>query len=113
MAEKDFCSNCGQRQGCRQAYEQLGSLAGASVVMRVITAFLLPLLVFVVGLVVFEYLLGSIVNSTNARTVVSFLPAVSVSIVWILFVRFARNRIAGAKSCRVREGEEVSKSRAD
>ena len=109
MPEKDFCSNCGQRQGCRQAYEQLGSLAGASVVMRVITAFLLPLLVFVVGVVFFDYLLGDVVKSTNARTVVSFLPAVSLSFVWILVVRFARNRVAGAKSCSVTKGEEVSK----
>lgn len=53
----DYCSQCPQKDGCRDAYEALGRSDAPSVVGKVIMAFLLPIGVFAGLLVGFDTLL--------------------------------------------------------
>lgn len=53
----DYCSQCPQKNGCRDAYETLGRSDAPSVVGKVIIAFLLPIGVFAGLLVGFDKLL--------------------------------------------------------
>ena len=65
MVYQKFCYNCKQRHQCQQVYEHLGKADGPSVVSKVVTAFLLPLVVFIVTLAVY--------NGLAARTGKGFL----------------------------------------
>jgi uncharacterized membrane protein len=87
MAEQKFCQDCDQERDCQEVYKQLGDRKDASVVFKVIVAFLLPLVVFIVSLAIFEEILAEAVNTKELRTVVSFLVAVLISFICILIVQ--------------------------
>jgi len=93
MAEQDFCHTCNQKHDCQNAYQHLGDIEGPSLVVKVLLAFLLPLVVFIVSLAVFERILAGAINSTAAKTVVSFLLALLVTFVCILITRMVCKRL--------------------
>ena len=87
MAEQKFCQDCDQKRDCQKAYTQLGDMKGPSVVFKVIVAFLLPLVVFIVSLAVFEEIFAKAVNTKELRTVLSFVVALLAAFVCILIVK--------------------------
>ena len=91
MTEQNFCQLCGQRDNCRQAYEQLGSSQGPSVVSKVIFAFLLPMLVFIVALAVFEKILAQTPAATPLATAIGFTMALIVTAALMLTIKKATN----------------------
>ena len=98
MAEQEFCEDCKQKHDCQRIYEQLGDVAGPSVVIKVIVAFLLPLVVFIVSLAVFQEIFAKAINSQRAQTAFSFLLALMVTFICILIVRVVRKRISGLEN---------------
>ena len=54
---------------------------------KVVAAFLVPLVVFIVSLVVFEGILGKVVNSGALKTGISLVLALSVTFVCILAIK--------------------------
>jgi len=84
MDKQDFCESCEQKHNCQEVYRQLGKAEGPSVVSKVVVAFLLPLVVFVVSLVVFEKILDGAISRTELRAGVSFLLALSVTCVFVV-----------------------------
>ena len=56
MTENKFCGNCNQKHNCGSIYHQLGNIKGPSVVVKVVVAFLLPLVVFIFSLAAFQHL---------------------------------------------------------
>jgi len=94
MAEQKFCQDCTQNRDCRKAYNQLGSTEGPSVVVKVIVAFLLPVVVFIGSLAAFGKVLAKAVDSKELQMVLSFLIAMLVTFVCILIIK-AINRRAG------------------
>ena len=93
MAEQKICEDCTQKHDCRRIYEQLGDVEGPSVVIKVIVAFLLPLVVFIVSLAVFQEILAKAISSQHLQSALSLLPAFLVTFVCILIVRVVRKRI--------------------
>ena len=87
MAQQEFCEDCKQKHDCQRIYEQLGDIKGPSVVIKVIVAFLLPLVVFIVSLAAFQEIFGNTISSQRVQTVLSLLPALLVTFVCILIVR--------------------------
>lgn len=87
MAEQKFCENCTQKHDCQKVYQQLGDIEGPSVVIKVIVAFLLPLVVFIVSLAVFQESFGNAISSKRMQTALSLLSALLVTFVCILTVR--------------------------
>jgi uncharacterized membrane protein len=87
MARKGFCQGCTQKDNCQGISEQMEESAGSSVTLNVILAFLLPLLVFIISLAVFEKVLAGTFNAGRMRTVVSFLLALLVTFACILITR--------------------------
>ena len=86
MTEPKFCQECNQKHHCQDVYQQIGEAKGPSVAFKAITAFLLPILIFIVGLVLFEKILVKITDSKQLRTALDFLLAMSVTFAFI-FVR--------------------------
>jgi uncharacterized membrane protein len=90
MARKVFCQDCTQKHDCQGIYEQMGESSDTSFTLKVILAFLLPLLVFIVSLAVFEKVLAGTFNAGRLQTVVSFLLALLVTFACILITRVIR-----------------------
>jgi predicted membrane channel-forming protein YqfA (hemolysin III family) len=65
----------------------LGNVKGPSVVSKVIVAFLLPVVVFIVSLAVFERIFTRVVNAKELQTVLSFLMAMLMTFICILIVQ--------------------------
>jgi len=93
MAEQKICEDCKQKHDCQEIYKQLGDVEGPSVVVKVIVAFLLPLVVFIVSLAVFQEILAKAISTQRVQTALSLLLALLVTFVCILIVRVIRKRI--------------------
>ncbi len=68
-------------------YEQLGKIEGPSIVKKVVLAFLLPLVVFVASLAIFERMLSAVLSAGQARSALSFASALSLTFVCILLTK--------------------------
>ena len=87
MVQQDWCRQCNQRQDCGKVYEQLGRIEGPSVLKKVILAFLLPLVVFVVSLAVFEKAFAGVISAGPGRSALSFAAALLVTFLCIIMTR--------------------------
>lgn len=105
MTEDEFCSNCAQKTGCKTVYQQLGQDKGPSVVAKVIKAFLLPIAVFISGLVLFDKLLSNVIQGQRIRTAVVFLLSAGVSFIFILIVKAIEGFLLKSKSRCMLEGK--------
>ncbi len=95
MSEDHFCEKCSQKQNCHEVYQQLGGAKGPSVAFKVLIAFLLPIMVFISALVIFDKFLITVISADSLRTAVSFLLATSATAVLILVTKVVNNQIAG------------------
>ncbi len=87
MAEQNICEDCEQKHDCQRIYEQLGDVEGPSVVIKVIVAFLLPLVVFIVSLAAFQEIFVRAISNQHLQTAMILLLALLVTFVCILIVR--------------------------
>ncbi len=98
MMGMKICDESGYRHGrgrcCIDIYQQLGQTKGPSVAGKVFLAFVLPLLVFIISLMLAGYILSVFVIKDSIRTFFAFLIAVVVTIVFVQFIRkFTRKPI--------------------
>jgi len=84
MTQLKFCRECGQKHNCQDIYRQMGKSEAPSVAFKAITAFLLPILIFIASLVIFENFLVKITDSKQMRTALDFMFAISVTLAFIL-----------------------------
>ena len=105
MAEDEFCSNCAQKPGCKAVYQQLGQDKGPSVVAKAVKAFLLPIAVFIGGLVLFDKLLTDVIQGQMIRTAVVFLLGAGVSFIFVLIVKAIEVFLLKGKSRCMLEGK--------
>lgn len=87
MVQQDRCQQCSQRQNCGELYEQLGKSEGASIVKKVVIAFLLPLVVFISSLAVFERIFSGVVSAGQAQSALSLVSALLLTLVCILLTK--------------------------
>lgn len=107
------CSRCVHAHDCKSVYEYMGRLKGPSIVLKALTAFIIPILVFIASLAGFNTLFGIYIKSGYIQTLLTFILSGAVVFLWILLVKrfFIKadrklNNFAG-------EGEVKSKPRAD
>ena len=87
MIDEKFCQDCGQRHQCRQVYEKMGSTQGPSVLRKVLLAFLLPVMIFIAALTVFESTLIKTNHQNGIGIAVSFLLALVITLLSILAIK--------------------------
>ena len=87
MSEQEFCQDCGQRHNCGDVYRRLGRADGPSVALKVVEAFVLPILVFIAGLAAFEKILGGAIATRELRTAFSVLSALAAAVVCVLIIK--------------------------
>ena len=90
MDNQEFCQGCEQQHSCREVYRQLGNTKGPSVALKVVVAFLLPLMVFIVTLAVSEAILAKL----QTQAAISFLPALLAAFICILITKAINKRFS-------------------
>ena len=93
MAEQEFCDNCNQKHNCGSIYHQLGNTNGPSVVVKVVIALLLPLVVFIISLAIFEEIFAKTISSQLVQTILSMVSALLVTFSCILITRVINKRL--------------------
>ena len=94
MASQRICQDCIQKHDCQRVYEQLGDSSGPSVVLKAILAFLLPLIVFIISLAVFERVLAGTINNGRVQIVLCFLLALLATSVCVLITRVINTKLS-------------------
>jgi len=97
MVQEKFCEGCDQNSKCQEIFRKLGSIKGPSFTLKVIVAFLLPLIVFIVSLAIFERVFARSIGTEGLRTAISLLMATLVTFVFILVIKLIGKRIGRAK----------------
>lgn len=97
MAQQRFCQQCGRRDDCQDVYQKLGGGKGASLVSKVVVAFAVPLLFFIICLAVSERVLAETINAERLRTAVAFVFSVSTTLVLILVIRAISGRFGRSR----------------
>jgi hypothetical protein len=97
MVQEKFCEGCSQSERCREIYRKLGRVEGRSFTVRVIVAFLLPLLIFIGSLAAFEKIFAAVIDTAGLRTVVSFLAAFLVTFGFMLVIRVIGRQLGNTK----------------
>ena len=88
MTQDDLCNSCDNAKTCRQVYTKLGKSKGPSIAMKAIVAFLLPIVVFIASLVLFEKLLENLIMTKHLRTAIGVPAALAVTFTIILITRY-------------------------
>ncbi len=104
MTDEEYCSKCVWAHDCKVVYEQMGKAHGPSVVKKVIVAFLLPVIVFVVCLVVLDKKLVAVTGNEHLRILLGVLFAGLVSFVYVLIAgRMSSRWDRGQHRCQLKE----------
>lgn len=90
MVEQKSCQGCNQRHDCQGIYQKLADSKGHPVVFKVVVAFLLPILVFIVTLAIFERILSGFHIPADLRVVFSAAVSLLVTVVFVLIVKSIR-----------------------
>jgi uncharacterized membrane protein len=93
MTENEFCDNCNQKHNCGSIYHQLGNIKGPSVVVKVVIAFLLPLVVFICSLAAFQQIFTKTISSQRMQIVLSMVAALLVTFICILIAKVINKRL--------------------
>ncbi len=94
MVQEKFCEGCDQNSKCGEIYRKLGAVKGPSLTFKVIVAFLLPLVVFIVSLAIFERVFANSIATEGLRTAISLLAAFAVTFVFILIIKVIVRRMS-------------------
>lgn len=87
MTEQKFCQSCNQKDNCQDVYRQLGNIKSPSIAFKVVLAFLLPIVVFILSLMAFEKILAGAIDRAELQTALSALLALAVTLVYILIIK--------------------------
>ncbi len=93
MEQQRICKDCNQKHNCSEIYRQLGKFEGQSITLKVILAFLLPLVTFIITMAVFEDLTAGMIKSDRLHTTLSLLIALIASFACVLISRFLNRKI--------------------
>jgi hypothetical protein len=93
MAEEKFCDQCNQQHNCSNIYNNLGNTNGPSVVVNVVIAFLLPIIIFIISLWIFEEIFVETINNQPVKILLSMVSALAVAFSFILIIKLITKRL--------------------
>jgi len=93
MEPQESCKDCIEKYDCKRIYEQLGDSTGESVTLKVILAFLLPLIVFIASLSVSVRVFSGAIKAEGLQMALSLLLALMVTFVCVLITRVMNKQL--------------------
>ncbi|MCK5226334.1 MAG: hypothetical protein KAQ89_06410 [Planctomycetes bacterium] len=95
MEQQKSCENCSTKNSCQDVYCEIGKKKGPSIVIKAVTALLLPMLVFIATLVATEKILKTQLNIENKeiQTIVAFLAAIVVTAIAVVIIKVINKKM--------------------
>ncbi len=93
MSDEDFCKECAQKHDCRTIYDRLGKQKSPSVALKIVFAFLLPILLFIAALAIFQRLLENLLQTEKLLTVVAVLLALIITFVYLILAKLVNKKL--------------------
>ena len=90
--EEKNCQGCRYRHTCEEVYNKLGHSRAGPVSLKIILAFLLPLIVFITSIAFFERIFSRALNAEWLVMLLSLFTAVSITLVSTLIVKKIYNK---------------------
>ncbi|MBN1788530.1 MAG: hypothetical protein JW806_09090 [Sedimentisphaerales bacterium] len=84
------CDSCGQKDSCQEVYQRLGNSKSPPVTLKVIQAFLLPLVLFIITLAVAERLLAERQVGPLGKNLLALAAAAAVISLYLLILKLWR-----------------------
>lgn len=97
MNQQKSCKDCYQKHNCREIYHHLGNAKGPSITLKAVTAFLLPLIVFIVTLAAFEMFSDRTLNAGRLHILLGFLLAISAALAMVISIRIINRKLGKTK----------------
>ncbi len=85
------CKDCSQKDRCSQVFKEFGGSKGPSVLLKVVQAFLLPLVLFIIVLAGAEKLLAERINSLLGRSLLALAAAAAIVFLYLMVLKFRRS----------------------
>jgi len=93
MPDEDFCQKCTQNKDCKTIYDQLGKQNTPPVAIKVVFAFLIPILIFILSLALFQKLMENTLKTEKMQTAISFLLALMVTFVYLFAAKIVNRKL--------------------
>ncbi len=107
MSNREHCSGCIWSHECKGVYEALGRAEGPSVALKAVAAFLLPIFIFIIGLVVLDKFLAQLSVSEPVRIVIGASgSAAAVFVAMLIVSRFGERHRKDHYECQLKGTHE-------
>ena len=93
MEQQKSCENCSTKNSCQDVYCEIGKKKGPSIVIKAVTALLLPLLVFIATLVAAEKILKTKIESQEIQTIIVFLTAIIIKLAVVMIIKVINKKM--------------------
>ncbi|OHB58181.1 MAG: hypothetical protein A2Y12_07930 [Planctomycetes bacterium GWF2_42_9] len=85
--DQQQCQSCGMKDHCQEVYKKLGECKSPSVLTKVISAFLLPLILFIISIVLGQKFLLETLKSERKADLAAFAAAIVVVFMYLLALK--------------------------
>ncbi len=92
MTDQQHCQTCGQRHNCQEIYRQMSNSKAPNVLSKVIQAFVVPLIIFIIALAVSEKFLAEKLQSEAGKTFAALAISVSVILLYLVILKLWRRK---------------------
>ncbi|MCK4913114.1 MAG: hypothetical protein KAS69_00765 [Planctomycetes bacterium] len=93
MEQQKSCENCSTKNSCQDVYCEIGKKKGPSIVIKAVTALLLPMLVFIATLVAAEKILKTKIESQEIQTIIVFLTAIIITLAVVMIIKVINKKM--------------------
>ena len=93
MDTQKACENCSTKNSCQDVYCEIGKKKGPSIVIKAVTALLLPMLVFIATLVAAEKILKTKIESQEIQTIIVFLTAIIITLAVVMIIKVINKKM--------------------
>lgn len=90
--DQQQCRSCAMKDRCSQVYQTLGESKVPNVLGKVVLAFLLPLILFIISVVAAERLLTDRLINPAAGSLISFVAAAAVVTIYLIILKIWRRK---------------------
>ena len=90
MPQTKNCDLCSDKHSCSDVYEHLGKTKGPGIGFGVFIAFVVPIVVFIVSLTVFEKASAGIAASEKLKTAIIFLLSLTTTALVMLVIKLIK-----------------------
>lgn len=92
--QNDYCRGCSEADSCRDAYKRAGNSKGPPVTKKVVTALLLPLLIFIISVAGSQAVFSRLTDSKITATIISICVSLAVTFISAMIIKAAVRRFS-------------------